>query len=857
MIRFFHSVLVLLFILCCNAQAMAQGSGLFAKKYTPSFTHGSVKKYIRDIEGKTGVQISYSDASVNLKNNAELKGGEVSIYDALQTILSGQQVQILEREDKILIVQAEQGQQKEENANITIDGYVKDNTNKEILIGAFVYIPDLGIGTATNNYGFYSLTLPAGNNKVFCSYLGYITDTFVVNGSNMRHDVSLKPQAMLKEVSVVQERQTSPDHIYLSYADIKSRPAVLGENDVMRALQYLAGVQSGTEGTNTIMVRGGDPGQNLNLLDGVPLYYVDHFFGLTSIYNSEAIKSVDFHKGAFPSRYGGRLSSVIDVSTKDGDMERWGGQFTMGLLKGTLNVEGPIVKDKASIMLSARRTWIDALWRPFTNVLRVNFYDVNLKANYILNKNNRIYLSVYNGADGIGYNDVSSGANATWGNTVTSFKWTTIVNPKLFIHTSLTDSRYQFLLKDTRQAIEADTIVNDGSYEGRSTISDLALHVQANWYATTHQRLELGVHYSYASFIPADVSSKSSNLVGSYFFPTDKFHSNELTFFAEDEIGITDRWSARPGIHFANWFSGRFNYSSFQPRLYTTYKMSTDQTIYASYTKMAQFLHLVSNNTYGLPTDFWLPSSPLVKPEQSSLVTAGYIIKRKVYTLNLEGYYKDLSNTTTYGMGKNLFDNSLKWDNKIIQGRGWSYGAEASAKVNAGRFIFACAYTLSWTWRQYAQLNDGKPFPYKYDRRHNLRTTIQYRPSEKFDADASWVYMTGEAITLPDQIYPDFDNNRLISTTYAPSSNFTYNYVAWNNYRLPAIHRLDVGLNFNKKKGRYRERTWSLGIFNAYGRRNVMFVDLVNQGDPGVGGFQLRGTGLLSYVPFVSYRLKF
>jgi hypothetical protein len=275
---------------------------------------------------------------------------------------------------------------------------------------------------------------------------------------------------------------------------------------------------------------------------------------------------------------------------------------------------------------------------------------------------------------------------------------------------------------------------------------------------------------------------------------------------------------------------------------------------------MAQFLHLVNNNTYGLPTDFWLPSSSQVKPEKSSLFTAGYMIKKgKSFSLNLEGYYKDLRNITTYAMGKNLFDNSLKWDDKIVQGKGWGYGAEASVNLSVGKFVYACGYTLSWTWRQFAQLNGGNPFPYKYDRRHNLRTTLIFRPSAKFDAAASWVYMTGEAMTLPDQVYPDFDNNRLISApTSTSSSNFTYNYVEWNNYRLPAIHRLDLGVNFNKKKGRYKERTWSLGVFNAYGRPNVMLVNLVNQsGDPGVDGFELKGMSFLSYIPYISYKLKF
>lgn len=854
--RYFIIAVLMLFNVCSATQVYAQDGNLFSKKYTSSFSKGSVKNYLKDIEEHAGVHVSYSDASVSLKSKLKLQFNEVTVYEALQQILAGQQVQIIESGDKILIVASDTHLPDAHDNPITISGYVKDVESKEVLIGAAVYVPELGIGITTNSYGFYSLTVPAHISKVLCSYIGYTTDTLSLSNGNARLDVLLKSHARLQEVIIVDNKQTSPDHNHLNYNDIKERPVVLGENDVMRALQFLPGVQQGTEGTNTIMVRGGDPGQNLNLLDGVPLYYVDHFFGLTSVYNSEAIKSVDFHKGAFPSRYGGRLSSVIDVNTKDGDMERIGGQFSMGLIKGSLNLEGPVIKDKASIMISARRTWLDFLWRPFTSALRVNFYDVNVKANYIVNKNNRLYLSVYNGRDRFGYQQSDIKSIADWGNTVYSLKWTTIVNPKLFVHTTLTDSKFKFSLQDNQQVLYQGNISGGDSYEGHSSVNDLALRVQANWYASPGQRIEFGAHYSLATFIPSEVYGAQTG--SQPLFPVDKFHSNEVVFFAEDAIAVNKRWSIRPGIHFAAWFSGQFNYPSIQPRFYTSYKVAEGHSIYASYTQMAQFLHMINANTYGLPTDFWLPSSSRIKPEESSLTTAGYTGKGKLFTYNIEGYYKYLHNTTTYGLGKNIFDNSLRWDEKLVQGKGWSYGAEVSGKLAYGKFVLSVAYTLSWTWRQFSQLNDGKAFPYKYDRRHNLRATLLYQPSSKFDAAASWTYMSGEAITLPDQIYPDFDNNLLIQpAAYTTSSNYTYNYTTWNNYRLPPIHRLDIGLNFTHKKGKYMERTWSLGVFNAYGRHNVMFVNLVNEGDGSNGNLKLTGVSFLRFVPFISYKLKF
>ncbi len=348
---------------------------------------------------------------------------------------------------------------------------------------------------------------------------------------------------------------------------------------------------------------------------------------------------------------------------------------------------------------------------------------------------------------------------------------------------------------------------------------------------------------------PELTSQNTQNFVTGAIMPADKFLSNEFVVFVEDEIKINDRLSIRPGMHLANWFSDRFNYSSLQPRFYTNYKLALAHSIYFSYTRMAQFLHLINNNTYGMPTDFWLPSSDKIEPEGAHLITAGYAARPGRISYNLEGYYKYLNNTTTYSMGKNLFDNSLKWDEKIIQGTGWSYGGEISGKIKFGGFTFNAAYTLSWTWRKFAQLNDGKAFPYRYDRRHNIHTSLLFRPSEKFSAAVSWAYMTGEAITLPDQVYPDLDSNISPVNT---SSLAIRNYVK----SLSTGYRLDFEVDFIKRK--HYERTWSIGIFNAYGRKNVMYVELTSiSGDPGASGFKLRGTSILQYIPYISYQLKF
>ncbi len=845
-------------LLLCASVLRAQDSSLLSHAYKPGIKEGTLSEWFADIEKQAGVTISFSFSSVDAKKKITMLPDETTVRNALSVILEGEKIAVLERKNKILIVPEDRQRHAAREKTVTVNGYIKEKDSKEVLIGAVVFVPGLQAGAVTNNYGYYSLTLPVGDYKLVCAYVGYKTDTTVLKlKEDTRLDVLLSFQSVLTEVKVTSgSKPVNPGQLRLNYEDITERPALFGETEIMRSLQNYAGVASGTEGTNSVLVRGGEPGQNLNLLDGVPIYYIDHFFGLTSVFNSEAVKSVDFHKAAFPARYGDRVSSVIDVNTKDGDMQRWGGQFNMGLVKGNVTLEGPIIKDKSSVMVSARRTWIDGFWRFFTNDLKLDFYDINAKANYILDKNNRLYVSFYNGRDQFKVNIDNGELYTKWGNNVGMVKWTNILSPKLFVNTIATYSRFRYELKDTREIISEGSIADLGTYKGKSSVSDASLHFSVNWYPSVKHKVETGISYSYADFIPVSLETKLSQNASGIVPYANEFQSNEVTLYAEDEIKLGRKWLIRPGIHFANWFSNTFNYSSVQPRLYTGYNITPKHTIYASFTEMAQFLHLISNNTYGLPTDFWIPSTDDIAPEESYMASLGYAgspVKGMNY--NIEVYYKDIQNVTTYNMGKSIFDNSRQWSDNIIQGNGNSYGAEFSLKQKLGKFRFISSYTLSWSWRQFAGLNEGKRFPYKFDRRHNIKAGIIFKGSEAFDMSANWTYMSGEAITLPDQIYPDFDRNLLIDPgNQVLSSDYTYNYVQWNNYRLPPAHRMDVVCNFIKAKSKRVTRTWSVGVYNIYAQKNVMFVRLVTNAD---GSYSLTGTSALQFIPYISYQLKF
>lgn len=837
----------------CNS--LAQVRSLLEESYTPPHFSGTVKKHLSWLED-SGISLSYSDAFADLKKKIVLPEKSYTVGEVLRIVFDGQGVELIEKENKILIVPSKEvSDSTKEFKQRTINGFILEAGSNEVLVSAVVYAPGTPYGTVTNTYGYYSLVLPSYVRKIVYSYVGYKPDTLDIAVSPTdRKDVKLKKRNELDEIVVRQDVETSADHTHITGKDIENRPALIGENDVMRALQYEAGVQSSIDGSTSLLVRGGNPGQNLNLLDGVPLYYVDHFFGFTSVFNPEAIKSVDFHKGAFPARYGGRLSSVIDVTTKDGDMEEWGGQFNMGLVKGGLSLEGPLIKNKSSIILTARRTWLDVLWKPISKNPSINFYDLNGKANYIINKNNRLYLSFYNGRDLI-RSDIDDGEIQTkWGNTISSLKWNSVINPKLFVNTILTYSTFHFNLDDTRQVIQYGGISNANDYTGSSTIEEVSQNIRANWNVSYNHDVEFGIKTAFSTFVPVSIQSRIDPTASPAPISS-RFSMNEVTLFAEDDIQLNDEWRIRPGIHWATWFNKDFNYSALQPRFYISYEIAPQRVLHGSFTQMSQYLHLLNSNTYGLPTDFWVPSTSIVEPEEALMGTLGYKAKTAnnfTYSINL--YYKDIKGLVMYNVGKDLFDNTLFWEDKIVQGTGWGYGAELSAEKTMGSFTASAAYTLSWSWRKFSMLNNGEPFPYRYDRRHNFKSSIVYK-RKKFEAAASWVYMSGEAITLPDQLYPDFDRNLMIDPGTPYYSNYyTYNIADWNNYRLPAIHRLDVGFKFIKQRKR-AVRTWSVGVFNVYARPNVLYAELSEEVDG--DGFKLYAVNVLQFIPYVNYKLNF
>nr|WKN35849.1 TonB-dependent receptor [Tunicatimonas sp. TK19036] len=759
----------------------------------------------------------------------------------------------------------------------TVSGYVKDQTNGESLIGANVFDQQSLSGTSSNTYGFYSLTLPSDSITLLYSFVGYQPRVVkLLLSQDTTINIELSEGELLDEVIIsaaeaekIQEI-SQMSAISVPIEQVKSLPAFLGEVDVLKTLQLLPGVQSGNEGTSGLYVRGGGPDQNLILLDGVPVYNASHLFGFFSVFNADAINNVQLIKGGFPARYGGRLSSVIDISMKEGNTKKFQGEGSIGIVASKLTLEGPIVNDKTSFIISGRRTYIDLLARPLIKAqtdgdetVGYYFYDLNAKVNHRFSDRDRLFLSAYLGDDRFfaryGYKDVQNGvtlrdedeAGLQWGNLTSALRWNHMFTPKLFSNATLTYSRYRFDINNEYRYEYLDDstnskLVDSGFAKYLSGIEDYAAKIDFDYIPSPNHFIRFGVNATRHTFKPGalniqyedELSDESLDvLLGSQ-----ETQATEFAAYVEDDIELSNRLKVNAGIHFSGFRVNGETYTSIQPRIAGRYLVNESLSLKASYVQMAQFIHLLTNSGIGLPTDLWVPATDRVRPQRSQQVAIGSAYNWKnAYEISLEGYYKTMNNLIEYREGASFIDVNQNWQDKVTVGDGQSYGAELLIQKKQGRTTGWLGYTLSWTNRQFDELNFGKQFPYKYDRRHDLGLAVVHNWKERVDVSFTWVYGTGNAITLPTE-------------TYFPN---TYYYGDRNSYRMKAYHRLDASITFKKKK-RWGERAWVFGVYNAYSRKNPFYIYLdESQNWDGSGENKFRQVSLFPIIPSISYRFSF
>ncbi len=776
----------------------------------------------------------------------------------------------------------------------TLSGYVEDAASGEKLIGAVLHEPMLRQGTTTNRYGFFSLTLPAGTLRVVVSHIGYQSDTLATRlEQDLQLNIALQPRPLeMGTVQVEAERldpiqeQSRMSVVQVPVRQIKNAPVLMGEVDVLKTLQLLPGVQSGAEGMSGLYVRGGSPDQNLILLDDAPVYNVSHLFGFFSVFNANTIKNVQLTKAGFPARYGGRLSSVLEIDMKDGNMKEFEAEGSVGLIASQLTVQGPLRKDRTSFILSGRRTYFDLLMRPFLSGDDrggYHFYDVNAKVNHIFSPRSRVYLSWYGGDDrfwsdfedeygsGNFREENSTAANFGWGNVTSTLRWNYLFSNRLFGNLTAIYSRYQL----TTNVDDRSTVISDGDRESEtlrlrylSGIRDWGLKLDLDYIPDPTHYIRFGGSGTLHTYRPGAAQIKFNPFDGT---PEDttlaaqETDAMEYSLYAEDDVHLSSRLKANLGLHTSGFLVDGEFYTSLQPRVSTRYLLPSDWAVKASYARMRQYIHLLSNSTVGLPTDLWLPATGRVRPQRSEQVGLGLARQLKEqYEFSVEGYYKTMDELIEYREGASFlvgFGESEDWQDKVETGRGWSYGAELFLQKKRGRTTGWAGYTLSWTRRRFDQLNEGRSFPYRYDRRHDASLVLSHQMSRSLSLSLTWVYGTGNAVTLPvARYYSDRDGAWAIRLPqpylpYVPYETVVYG--ERNGYRMAAFHHLDLSFNFGLAES--DRHGFSLGVYNAYNRKNPFFIYFEERYDYArdVRRFRAKQVSLFPLLPWINYRFKF
>jgi hypothetical protein len=872
--------------------SMAQ-QALLNQEISISFNDLTLKESLLELEKKTGLSTAF--------NEKELENKKVSITfkkellkEVLDAILSNENLGYKVIGNTVTIfrkspIQTKKIKEKspkkikkkaQSEKKFTISGYISDGNNGEKLIAANVLDDKSLAGTVTNTYGFYSLTLPQDSVFLTFSYIGYQAKTVKLYlDKDINLDIDLSSSVSLEVVEVVGEKlekieeSSQMSRIEVPVEQIKKVPALLGEVDVLKTLQLLPGVQSGGEGQSGLYVRGGSPDQNLVLLDGVPVYNVSHLLGFFSVFNADAIKNVTLTKGGIPARFGGRLSSVLEINMKEGNSEEFHGEGAIGLISSKLTLEGPIKRDQTSFIISARRTYVDLIARPIAKRQAAKegdelepalyFYDLNAKLNHKINNKHRLYLSAYSGKDvfSIKSRDNLQNGNYTvlnggtdWGNLTLAFRWNYMVTNKLFANTTITHSRYKF---DFSTEFEDFFNQNRDRYAAKyfSGIYDWAGKVDFDYIPNPNHYIKFGVSATNHTYEPGafqfnlDIGNENQldTILGS-----EDSKSWEYAAYVEDDLQFGPL-KANIGLHATAFRVDNQTYYSIQPRLGLRFLLNNDIALKASYTKMAQYINLLTNESLSLPTDLWVPSTAKIKPQDSWQAAAGIATTLwKEYEFSVEGYYKKMKNVISYKEGANFIGIDRDWQDKVTQGDGESYGAEIFIQKKKGKTTGWLGYTLSWNWRQYDEINSGKRFPFKYDRRHDVSLVISHQINKRISLTGAWVYGTGNAITLPLYRYTSLIPSIFGSFHYQEIENIGDK----NAFRMKTYHRLDLSLEIESKKNEHRrfKGFWRFGIYNAYNRNNPYFI---TTGRTDAGKRTFRQISIFPIIPSVSYKFKF
>jgi hypothetical protein len=751
----------------------------------------------------------------------------------------------------------------------TISGFIRDAKTGETLTGAVIYPKENPtIGITSNSYGYFSLTLPTGGYSLIVQFMGYKTKIIPLElKENMKVSFDMEEESIaLEEITITGEKNNnnvvqSELISKINVKEIQNIPVILGEKDILKTIQLLPGVAPAGEGNAGFYVRGGGVDQNLILLDEAPVYNPSHLLGFFSTFNSDAIKDITLYKGGFPAEYGGRLSSVVDIKMNEGNNKEYHVSGGIGLIASRLAVEGPIVKNKGSFMIAARRTYADLFLKllprtgpdSIASKSTLYFYDLNMKVNYQFSEKDRLYFSCYFGRDDF---NLGGTVGLNWGNVTATARWNHIINDKIFSNTSLIYSKYSY---------NFNVAVGSKTMNVISQIQDWNLKEDLNYYLNSNNTIKFGFNSIYHTFVPSKVDSTVFFHVRS----VDNRYALENALYISNEQTISPHLKATYGLRYslfssigpgtvytydqvadvvdsATYPKGKFfnTYGGFEPRLLVNYIINDSSSVKVSYARTRQYIHLLSNTTSSTPFDLWVPSNINILPEIADQYTLGYFrnFSNNMYETSVEVYYKTLQNQIDYRNGANLILNN-KVESQLVFGKGWGYGAEFLIRKKYGKLTGWISYTLSRAKRKFPDINEGNTFLAKQDRPNNIAIVGMYELNPKLTFSATWIFISGNPVTFP-------------SGRYAVDGNIVPYYTERNGYRMPDYHRLDIGLTWQRKKTASFESNWNFSIYNVYARANAYAINF--QQDPNdPTKMQAVQLSLFRFVPAITYNFKF
>jgi len=840
-------------------------------RLTIGVTNASLKELIKVIEGLTPFRFLAKAEDIEGEANITLHLENHPLDKILTQALEGRNLYFQQIDKNILIKKRNQPEAAftapASKQSFSLYGTIKSQKSGETVIGATVSILSTKIGATSNEYGFYSISLPRGEYTLLVSAVSmHSREQQVLLEGNTQLDVTLEEEikdlAPVVVTSGTGGRSLASPQMSLERLNVKEInkiPVIFGERDILKTMQLLPGVKSAGDGNSGFYVRGGAADQNLILLDEAPVYNATHLLGFFSTFNSDAIKNVSLYKGGMPAQYGGRLSSVVDIKMNDGNQQDFGMSGGIGLIASRLNIEGPIQKGKSSFLLSARRTYADVFLKLFGDSsikqTKLYFYDLNAKANFIFGKKDRIFLSGYFGRDMLKNEDV---AGIDWGNATATIRWNHIFNTRLFSNTSFIFSNYDYNIDIGNESTD---------YRIRSRIKDWNLKQELQWYINPGNTVTMGANVVYHTIKPGEISVTGNT--GSVEQGLPDRYSLDNAIYASNTWKINDRWNLAYGLRISifsilgegdyytlnsegkvidttHYEQGEIvkTYANVEPRMAVSFILNNTSSLKLSYTRNTQNLHLVSNSTSSSPTDKWVASTNIIKPEIADQVAIGYYknLGNAIYELNVEAYYKAMQNQIDYRNGAQVFTNQAI-ETQLLYGIGRAYGIEWQLKKKEGRFNGWISYTLSKTERKIDGINNNLWYNARQDRTHDIAIVGIYQLNQKWTLSANWVFYTGDAVTYP-------------AGKYTLDNEVYFQYSERNGYRMPAYHRLDLGATRQLKKGKRFSSDLNFSLFNAYGRANAYAISF-REAEDDPNKTEAVKTSLFNFVPSITYNFKF